>query len=122
VLASASPSGVPVQYADPAAVDPEEAFVAAIASCHMLMFLFLAAGEGIDVHSDEDEAVGWMTPNEHGVLGEPRRARSTGDIRGRRASERRSGGRPPASRTCKRVNQMRAKRASDDRMASTTIR
>src|SRR5829696_1726971 len=39
VPASAAPSGVPAPYSDPANVDPEEAFVASIASCHMLMFL-----------------------------------------------------------------------------------
>jgi organic hydroperoxide reductase OsmC/OhrA len=35
VPASSSPSAVPVPYSNPAHVDPEEAFVAAIASCHM---------------------------------------------------------------------------------------
>lgn len=68
VAASASPSGVPLPYADPAGVDPEEAFVAAIASCHMLVFLFLAAGDGFEVRRYEDAAVGRMTPNEQGVL------------------------------------------------------
>ena len=67
VPASAAPSGVPAPYADPANVDPEEAFVAAISSCHMLSFLFLAAKQGLEVRSYEDAAVGWMTPNERGV-------------------------------------------------------
>ena len=44
--ASASPHVVPVPYSNPASVDPEEAFVAAIASCHMLTFLYLASQEG----------------------------------------------------------------------------
>ncbi|GJG89139.1 peroxiredoxin [Gemmatimonadetes bacterium T265] len=68
VPASAAPSGVPVPYADPAAVDPEEAFVAAIASCHMLTFLFVAATAGFVVRHYEDEAVGRMTKNADGVL------------------------------------------------------
>lgn len=67
VPATASEHGVPVPYSNPANVDPEEAFVAAISSCHMLMFLFLAAQEGLEVRSYEDPAVGWMTPNERGV-------------------------------------------------------
>lgn len=68
VLASASPSGVPIPYSNPANVDPEEAFVAAISSCHMLVFLFLAASAGVEPLSYEDEAVGRMTKNEQGVL------------------------------------------------------
>lgn len=68
VPASASPAGVPAPYSDPAGVDPEEAFVAAISSCHMLVFLFLAAAAGFEVRSYEDEAVGRMTKNARGVL------------------------------------------------------
>ena len=60
VAASASPSVVPAPWSLPAAVDPEEAYVAAIASCHMLWFLSLAADRGWLVDSYEDEAVGLM--------------------------------------------------------------
>ena len=67
VAASASPANVPIPFADPAAVDPEEAYVASIASCHMLVFLWLAANEGIEVLRYEDSAVGRMTPNERGL-------------------------------------------------------
>jgi organic hydroperoxide reductase OsmC/OhrA len=67
VPASPSPSVVRPPYSDPAAVAPEEAFVAAIASCHMLTFLYLAAQRGFEVASYEDDAVGTMTKNEHGV-------------------------------------------------------
>jgi organic hydroperoxide reductase OsmC/OhrA len=67
VPASPSPAVVPVPYSNPANVDPEEAFVAAIASCHMLTFLYLAARAGIDVLRYEDEAVGRMTRNEGGT-------------------------------------------------------
>src|SRR3954451_6669442 len=47
--AAASPPAVPVQVTVPSAVDPEEAFLAAIASCHMLSFLPLAALAGFEV-------------------------------------------------------------------------
>jgi organic hydroperoxide reductase OsmC/OhrA len=52
---------------NPALVDPESAFVAAISSCHMLWFLFLAAKDGLTVDSYEDAAVGHMQPDERGV-------------------------------------------------------
>ena len=42
VVASASPHIVPIPLSDPASVDPEEAFLAAISSCHMLWFLSIA--------------------------------------------------------------------------------
>ena len=68
VPASPSPSAVPKPYSNEANVDPEEAFVASIASCHMLTFLFLAMRAGFQVASYEDEAVGTMTKNERGIL------------------------------------------------------
>ena len=67
VPASPSPHIVPVPYSNPASVDPEEAFVAAIASCHMLTFLYVASREGFQVDSYQDEAVGTMAKNESGV-------------------------------------------------------
>ena len=57
---SSSPDVVPVPMSDPSAVDPEEAFVAALASCHMLWFLNLAAREGFRVDSYRDTAAGSM--------------------------------------------------------------
>lgn len=60
VAASASPHVVRPPYADPAAVDPEEAFVAALASCHMLWFLSFAAADGLLVDSYADEAEGLL--------------------------------------------------------------
>ena len=60
VPASASPSVVPAPFSREAAVDPEEAFVAALSSCHMLTFVDLARRAGIVVDSYEDEAVGVM--------------------------------------------------------------
>jgi organic hydroperoxide reductase OsmC/OhrA len=67
VPASPSPSAVPRPYSNEANVDPEEAFVASIASCHMLTFLFLAMKAGFQVASYEDDAVGMLTKNERGV-------------------------------------------------------
>ncbi|MGD9602215.1 MAG: OsmC family protein [Gammaproteobacteria bacterium] len=66
VPASPSPHVVPAPWSDPAAVDPEEAFVAAIASCHMLTFLFLASRAGYQVTRYDDDAVGTMIRNERG--------------------------------------------------------
>jgi len=60
VPGSASPLVVPPPLSDPAGVDPEEAFVAAIASCHMLWFLSLAARAGFVVDHYRDAAVGIM--------------------------------------------------------------
>jgi organic hydroperoxide reductase OsmC/OhrA len=68
VPASPSPSIVPRPYSNPAGVDPEEAFVAAIASCHLLTFLHLASKAGLTVLSYDDEAVGVLTKNERGRL------------------------------------------------------
>ncbi len=65
--ASPSPSVVPAPHSNPALVDPEEAFVAAISSCHMLTFLYLASRAGFEVDSYQDEASGVMTKNERGV-------------------------------------------------------
>lgn len=67
VPASPSPHVVPAPWSNPACVDPEEAFVAAISSCHMLTFLFLASRQGFQIDSYEDEAVGSMAKNEKGV-------------------------------------------------------
>lgn len=60
VQASASPSNVPTPYSSPAAVDPEEALVAAASSCHMLWFLAIAAKRGFVVESYRDEAWGMI--------------------------------------------------------------
>ena len=68
VLASASPQVVPAPYVNPAGVDPEEAFVAALSSCHMLWFLAIAAKKGFVVESYTDQAVGNLGPNEQGKL------------------------------------------------------
>jgi organic hydroperoxide reductase OsmC/OhrA len=68
VPASPAPTSVKPPYSNAANVDPEEAFVAAISSCHMLTFLWVASRQGLEVTSYEDEAVGRMTKNERGIL------------------------------------------------------
>ena len=67
VPASPSPSVVPTPYSNAANVDPEEAFVAAVSSCHMLTYVWLASREGFQVDSYNDEAIGLMSKNERGV-------------------------------------------------------
>ena len=66
VPASPAPSVVAAPWSNAASVDPEEAFVASVASCHMLTFLWLASREGFEVDSYQDAAVGVMTKNEQG--------------------------------------------------------
>ena len=66
VPASSSPHSVRLPYSVAEAVDPEEAFVAALSSCHMLTFLYVAAKQGFVVDRYADEAVGEMTRNESG--------------------------------------------------------
>lgn len=68
VPASASPHVVREPFSSAAAVDPEEAFVVALSSCHMLWFLSLAAKRGVVVDSYVDRAVGYMEKNERGKL------------------------------------------------------
>lgn len=67
IPASPSPSVVPTPYSNPANVDPEEAFVASLSSCHMLTFLYLAGRKGFLVDSYDDEAVGLLEKNERNV-------------------------------------------------------
>jgi organic hydroperoxide reductase OsmC/OhrA len=60
-------SSAPGLSGDPARVDPEEAFVAAISSCHMLWFLYLAGQRGFVVDRYADAAVGTMRRTESRV-------------------------------------------------------
>jgi organic hydroperoxide reductase OsmC/OhrA len=69
VRGSSSPSVVREPMSDPFGVDPEEALVASVASCHMLWFLDLARQGGFDVASYDDAAAGEM-----GRVGEGRYA------------------------------------------------
>ena len=65
---SSAPSSVPLPMSDASAVDPEEAFVASLASCHMLWFLAIAAKRRFVVDRYADAAVGVMARNEQGKL------------------------------------------------------
>ena len=67
IQASPAPSVVPAPYSNPAFVDPEEAFVASLSSCHMLTFLYVASRQGFQVDSYVDEAVGLVSKNERGI-------------------------------------------------------
>ena len=66
VPGSSSPFVVPPPLSDPASVDPEEALVAAVSSCHLLWFLSIAANKGLVVDSYVDDAVGYMGRNAAG--------------------------------------------------------
>ena len=68
IPASPSPTVVPKPWSNPAHVDPEEAFVASVASCHMLWLLDVAIGAGFEVISYEDTPNGIMTRNERGAF------------------------------------------------------
>ncbi len=68
VAASSSPHVVPLPYSVAENVDPEEAFVAALSSCHMLFFLSIAAKKRWVVEQYTDNAHGIMEKNENGKL------------------------------------------------------
>jgi len=67
VPASPSTTVIPAPWSNPEGVDPEEALVASIASCHMLTFLWVAARQGFEIESYADEAVGVLTKNERRI-------------------------------------------------------
>lgn len=66
--ASSSPHVVPLPMSVESAVDPEEAFVASLSSCHMLWFLSIAVEKNYIVESYEDNAEGTLGKNEEGQL------------------------------------------------------
>ncbi|WP_349369832.1 OsmC family protein [Salinarimonas sp.] len=68
IKASASPHLVPIPHADPLALDPEEALLGALASCHMLFFLHLASQEGLVVRIYEDAAEGRLATDADGGM------------------------------------------------------
>ncbi|MFD3164467.1 OsmC family protein [Herpetosiphon sp. NSE202] len=68
VPGSSSPHVVPLPYSDEQAVDPEEAFVAALSSCHMLWFLSIVAEAGFVVDHYADQALGKMGKNSAGKI------------------------------------------------------
>jgi organic hydroperoxide reductase OsmC/OhrA len=68
IAGSSSPHVVPLPMSDAAAVDPEEMFVAALSSCHMLWFLSVAVKRRFRVDSYHDKAIGTMGRNDRGKL------------------------------------------------------
>jgi organic hydroperoxide reductase OsmC/OhrA len=68
VPASSSPHSVRLPLSRADAVDPEEALVAALSSCHMLTFLYLAQKQSFIVDTYDDDAIGVMTKNDRGKL------------------------------------------------------
>ena len=68
LAASSSTQLVPEPHSDPAGVDPEEAFVASLSSCHMLWFLAIAARRGFCVDSYTDNAKGLLARNAAGKM------------------------------------------------------
>jgi organic hydroperoxide reductase OsmC/OhrA len=64
--ASSSPHIVPLPMSDAALIDPEEAFIASIASCHMLFFLSFCAKQKLIVSNYEDHAEGILGEDENG--------------------------------------------------------
>ncbi len=68
VAGSSSPHVVPLPYSDASAIDPEEAFVASLASCHMLWFLSIAARRKFCIDAYTDNADGVMEKNAQGKL------------------------------------------------------
>jgi len=68
LAASASPHVVSAPWSDPGGVDPEEAFVASLSSCHMLFFLDYARRDGWTVDSYHDDAEGLMDKRADGKM------------------------------------------------------
>ncbi|HLP16798.1 MAG TPA: OsmC family protein [Bacteroidota bacterium] len=66
IAGSSSPHSVPLPMSDLSGVDPEEMFVSALSSCHMLWFLFIAAKQGYRVERYLDAAWGIMEKNDQG--------------------------------------------------------
>lgn len=66
VRGSSAPTSVPAPMSDLTAVDPEEALVAALSSCHMLFFLAFARKDGFVVDSYRDSAVGLLDRDARG--------------------------------------------------------
>ena len=61
-------TAAPAYLGNPANVDPEEAFVASLSSCHMLTFLAIACNQKFVLDCYEDEAVGYMEKNAEGKM------------------------------------------------------
>jgi organic hydroperoxide reductase OsmC/OhrA len=61
-------SAAPAYLGTAERVDPEEGFVAAVSSCHMLTFLAIAARKRLVVERYDDDAIGVLEKNAEGKL------------------------------------------------------
>lgn len=68
IQASSSPHIVPLPYSVAENVDPEEAFIASVSSCHMLFFLGIAAKRKYVIDSYVDDAIGIMEKDKDGNI------------------------------------------------------
>lgn len=68
VPGSSSPHVVKPPLSNEAAVDPEEAFIASLSSCHMLFFLDFARRAGFRIDSYIDEAEGVLAKDGEGRM------------------------------------------------------
>ncbi len=68
IEASSAPTIVPLPYSIEANVDPEEAFIASLSSCHMLFFLHFAGRKRFAVESYVDQAEGVVEKNSEGKM------------------------------------------------------
>jgi organic hydroperoxide reductase OsmC/OhrA len=68
VPGSAAPQVVRPPLSDESAVDPEEAFIASLSSCHMLFFLDFARRAGFRIDSYEDQAEGVLAKDPQGRM------------------------------------------------------
>ena len=68
IQASGAPQNVPAQFSSEMAVDPEEMFVASLASCHMLWFLDFARRANVEIRSYEDHAEGILAKGADGRM------------------------------------------------------
>lgn len=64
IKASSSPHIVPIPFSNPEFIDPEEAFISSISSCHMLFFLSIAAKRKIEVLKYIDTPIGKLSKND----------------------------------------------------------
>lgn len=68
VAGSPSAHNVPPPWSDSAGVDPEEAFVSALSSCHMLFFLHFCSKRGLVVDRYADAASGELAKDGAGRM------------------------------------------------------
>lgn len=114
VPGSSSPHVVPVPLSDAAALDPEEAFVASLASCHMLWFLSIAARDGFRVDRYRDAA--------SGVMGEDARGKTAMLVVTLRPEVRFSGAPVPTPEQVERMHHQAHERCFIASSVRTTVR